>query len=81
MALGYPAFVVEIDAEKNQVVVGTENQLYQQECMVTDINWVAISALTEPMEVEIKIRYKSAPAKGLIMPDGEQVRVVFSRCV
>lgn len=77
LALGYPAFVVEIDAERNQVVVGTENQLHQKECFVKEVNWIAISDLTAPMEVDIKIRYKSAPAKGRIIPEGDWVRVEF----
>ena len=78
LALGYPAFVVNIDPEKNQVVVGTEGDLYQKECLVDQVNWVAIPALSEPMAVEVKIRYKSAPAKAVISRDGNLVRVTFA---
>lgn len=78
LALGYPAYVVDIDAEKNQVVVGAEGDLYQKECLVDKVNWVAIPALSEPMAVEVKIRYKSAPAKAVISREGELVRVTFS---
>ncbi|MCI8337007.1 MAG: tRNA 2-thiouridine(34) synthase MnmA [Peptococcaceae bacterium] len=77
LALGYPAFVVDINAEKNQVVVGAEGYLYQKDCMVDEVNWIAIPELTEPMQVEVKIRYKSAPAKAVIEPEDQQVRVVF----
>ena len=77
LALGYPAFVVDIDAEKNQVVVGPEGSLYRKECMVEDVNWVAISQLNGPLEVDVKIRYKSAPAKAMIKPEGSGVIVTF----
>lgn len=77
LALGYPAFVVDIDAEKNQVVVGQESSLYRKECIVDEVNWVAISQLNEPLEVEVKIRYKSAPAKAVIKPEGNGVKVIF----
>ena len=76
LALGYPAFVINIDAEKNQVVVGAEPFLYQKECFVEEVNWVAIPQLQEPMEVTVKIRYKSAPAKATIEPQDNNKAVV-----
>lgn len=81
LALGYPAFVVDIIPEQNQVVVGPERYLYAGDCFVEEVNWVAIDGLTQPLEVEVKIRYKSAPAKGVIQmaADGKSVRVIFAQ--
>jgi tRNA-specific 2-thiouridylase len=56
-----PLYVLQIDAEARRVTVGDE---------VRDVNWIAWSALDEPIEAMVKIRYRHEPAPARIEPAG-----------
>ncbi len=74
-----PLYVVKVDAEKNQVVVGSPENLLKHEMIVTHPNWIAVEKLTEPMHVTVKIRSRAEEAAAIISPreDGD-VRVIFA---
>ncbi len=62
IALGKPAYVTAIDAEKNTVMLGEETDLERSEMQVTKMNWIKYDGITDGMEVMAKIRYKDAGA-------------------
>ena len=70
-----PLYVVKVDAEKNQVVVGSPDHLLKREMIVTRPNWIAITTLTEPLRVSVKIRSRAEEAMAMIAPreDGKVV--------
>ena len=72
-----PLFVVGFDKEKNQVIVGEENKLYQKEILVTNINLLLVDQIKEPINVEVKTRYSSKMAKAQIIQENENIRVIF----
>jgi tRNA-specific 2-thiouridylase len=73
-----PLYVVKVDAEKNQVVVGSPDHLLKREMIVARPNWIAIAALTEPLRVSVKIRSRTEEAEATIAPHAEgNVRVTF----
>lgn len=73
-----PLYVVKVDAEKNQVVVGAVDGLLKREMIVTRPNWIAIETLTEPMRVSVKIRSRAEEAMATISPhENGNVRVTF----
>ncbi len=74
-----PLYVVDIDAQNNIVVVGTEQHLYCRRFRVEDVNWIAIDRLTTPLAVEARIRYnmREAPATVFPMEDVHCVEVEF----
>ena len=57
LALGYPAFVKEINVEKNQVVIGKSDDVFTDHLIADNVNWMSIEDLKEPMHVLAKIRY------------------------
>ncbi|MBL8203761.1 MAG: tRNA 2-thiouridine(34) synthase MnmA [Blastocatellia bacterium] len=63
-----PLYVVKVDAEKNQVVVGSPDHLLKQAMIVTRPNWIAIAELTESMRVSVKIRSRAEEAMATIAP-------------
>jgi tRNA-specific 2-thiouridylase len=71
LAMGYPVYVVDIIPEKNLVIVGTKEELACKRFVTVDNNFIAIEALKEPMEVQVKIRYKSQEVPGIIKPLGD----------
>lgn len=78
IALGKPAYVVGINAEKNQVIIGEESDLYSKEMIVGDINLILIDKLTDKMEVEVKTRYSQLATKATINPfENGKIHVVF----
>lgn len=68
IAMGYPVFVTAIRPDKNEVEVGIADDLLTTTMVVTDCNYQAIADLTEPKEMEVKIRYKSPAVKGIVKP-------------
>ncbi len=73
-----PLYVVKVDAEKNQVIVGAPDHLLKWEMIVTRPNWIAVETLTEPMRVSVKIRSRSEEAMATIAPhDAGRVLVIF----
>jgi tRNA-specific 2-thiouridylase len=73
-----PLYVVKVDAEKNQVVVGSPDHLLKREMIVVRPNWIAIAELTEPMRVSVKIRSRAEEAAATIAPyEGGNALVTF----
>ena len=74
LAMGAPVYVTGKDMAANTVTVGPEKLLFTDTLMATDLNWLAIDDLTEPMEVQAKARSRHKPQPATVYPDG---RVVF----
>ena len=72
-----PLFVLGFNSDKNEVIVGEEQELYSKEIYVKDINLLLIDEIVGKMEVEVKTRYSAKQAKAKICQDGEYVKVVF----
>lgn len=86
LAMGIPYYVVDIDPEEATVVVGTKEELLENEFFVEGLNWVAVEGLEEARQVEVKIRYTHPAVPATLYPEGEggtaghikeRVRVVF----
>lgn len=63
-----PLYVLKIDKEKNQVIVGTEQELYTNEVIVEDINYLITELENKQIEVEAKVRFRAKPAKAKLYP-------------
>lgn len=61
-----PLFVIGFNKYKNEVIVGEENELYKKNMKVKDINLLLFDKLDKEIEVDVKIRYSSKPAKATI---------------
>ncbi len=69
-----PLYVVDIDARKNQVIVGEKKALQANGLIAGDINLLTDEL---PGEVEAKIRYRKKPAHCKISPEGKNLKVIF----
>lgn len=63
-----PRYVVDKDIENNTVVIGMEKDLYKNGLITTDVNWISIASLSEPMAVKVKTRYSQKEAPATIYP-------------
>lgn len=78
VSFGKPMYVVDIDAKNNIVVLGEQDDLFNNVLIAYDVNFIAIESLYEPMRVKAKIRYNAKEAGACIYPfDNDKVKVVF----
>ena len=61
-----PLFVIGFNKERNEVIVGEESELYKTHMKVNNINLLLFDKLDNEIEVDVKIRYSSKPAKATI---------------
>ena len=71
LALGYPAFVLEIRPETNEVVIGTKDESMTTTLRADRLNFMAIEDITEPIRVFAKIRYNHKGAWCTVEKTGE----------
>ncbi|MDH7500482.1 MAG: tRNA 2-thiouridine(34) synthase MnmA, partial [candidate division NC10 bacterium] len=73
-----PLFVVGLDPERNEVIIGEEGDLLRSELVVEGANWIPFHRLAGEMEVTVKIRYQHAGAPARIRPlPGDRAQVEF----
>ncbi len=78
IALGKPAFVVRIDAERNRVVLGDDSDVYTDSLVADRVNWMAVDSLKDECVVNAKVRYSHAGAPCRIrMTDTDVVKCEF----
>jgi len=78
LSAGRPLYVVDLDKENNRVVVGQNQEIFSRTLIANQLNWIAISQLTEPLEVMARIRYSAPESPALITPLANgQVKVEF----
>lgn len=71
-----PVYVVELDAERNRVVVGDESALDRDEFVADRCNWHPFEKLAGPIEVTAKIRYNHPGVAATVTPlENNSVRV------
>ncbi|MEW8955543.1 tRNA 2-thiouridine(34) synthase MnmA [Clostridium sp.] len=78
IALGRPMFVIDINPLNNEVVLGSEEDIFKTTLVAKDLNFIAFDELKEPVKVQAKIRYSAKPGNAIITPmeDGK-VKVEF----
>lgn len=74
-----PLYVVKIDHEHNNIIVGTEKQVYGKTLTAKKLNFISIDNITASMKVKAKIRYTHIPAEALITPvENDRISLQFS---
>ena len=75
-----PLYVVGIDAQTNTVVVGEKQDVYADELIVADVNWISIGNITAPLTLKVRIRYLHAEAEAVVTPvDNDKINIKFAR--
>jgi len=65
---GKPMYVIGLNPERNEVVLGEDKDIYTDTLWAIDLNWISVPALTEPLRVKAKIRYNSLGADATVYP-------------
>lgn len=77
VSFGKHMFVNSINADKNEIVLGSNEELFKKEVYADKVNFMAVESIKEPLRAEAKIRYahKKAPCTVYGMENG------FIKCV
>ena len=74
-----PLYVLGIDAGKNRVAVGEQDDLFASEFTAAGVNWVAYDNPTSSVQARVRIRYRHTEAAATLSPlENNRVRVVFA---
>ena len=83
LATGAPLYVVRLDAERRQVVVGSRAALRTSRIVLRDVNWIGEGSIEEALaddrrEVFVKVRSTRPPQAGWLMAtnSGYEVELV-----
>ncbi|MBF0109420.1 MAG: tRNA 2-thiouridine(34) synthase MnmA [Magnetococcales bacterium] len=71
----HPLFVVAIDAENNELIVGPEAALYAATASVRRINWL-VDPIHASRSVQVKIRYSATPVPARLEPGSQSDSVL-----
>jgi len=79
IAMGAPVYVCGKDLQKNTVTVGPNEALFRSSLLASDVNWIAIPELCEPIRVLAKARSRMTEQPATVYPaeDGT-VRAEFT---
>lgn len=80
IAIGKPAYVVDIDVENNEVVIGDNSDTFSKGLIASDLNFISIEKLDSEMDIQAKIRYNAKPKPAKLIPLGDdKVKVIFDK--
>jgi len=72
-------YVIDMDSETNNLVVGTANELGRQTLTAQEVNYIAIQTPSKPIEVTAKIRYKAQEVSARLTPlPNQRAELIFS---
>ena len=63
-----PHYVLDLNAEKNFVIVGKNEELFSAGLLVGGVNWVSIPPPDGQIEAAVQIRYRHPEAPGILVP-------------
>ena len=79
VAMGTPHFVVRIEPDTSNVVIGPLDSMNRSDLVANDANWL-IDVEEMPAQVSVQIRYNGSPKPGRVTIDADdpsQFSVVF----
>lgn len=78
LAKGKPLYVIEVDRERNAIIVGDETEVYRDTFTISSINWISTDPPALPLRCQAKIRYNHPGAEAIVYPgEGDCLEVKF----
>ncbi len=77
IAFGKPMFVVEIDNINNNIILGSNDDLFSNELTATDINYMGSKSFDENKIYTAKIRYSHTPSECTIKTIDDKIICTF----
>ncbi|MFC2068720.1 tRNA 2-thiouridine(34) synthase MnmA [Chloroflexota bacterium] len=73
-----PLYVIAIDETLNNITVGSKNEVYGDELIASEVNWISVNSLKQTKKAIVKIRNLHIGAEAIITPlDNMKVHIKF----
>ncbi len=80
LSLPHPLYVCKKDMERNEVILGEQEELFTDTLEADHINLISVERIDEPMRCKARIRYKQQEDWAEVVQLSEdRIRVVFDR--
>lgn len=80
LSLKEPMYVCDVDTEKNQVVLGKNEDLFTTGLDANNINLISVDRIDKPMKVKAKVRYRHTEDDATVWQTGDDtIHVEFDR--
>jgi tRNA-uridine 2-sulfurtransferase len=70
VSYSHPLYVLAMNTAENTLVVGKYDELGESQLSASRVTWVSDQIPSAPFRAQVKIRYRSKPAKAVIEPIG-----------
>lgn len=75
-----PLYVLRIDAQNNNVIVGPKDSLAVRQLTASRLNWIAVEGINEPLKARARLRSRQAEEPCEVLPLGaDRVEVRFDQ--
>lgn len=76
---GTPLYVVDIDAENQNIIVGSESDLIRHECLLERVRWLQPIPAQPSIPIDVKLRHNAPPTSAKLEPvDSSHARLIFN---
>ncbi|MCC5911497.1 MAG: tRNA 2-thiouridine(34) synthase MnmA [Clostridiaceae bacterium] len=80
VALGKPAYVTDIIPEKNQIILGDNEDVLAKALIASEVNFIPFDELEVPKRISAKIRYNAKAEDACIyLEEDKKISVVFDK--
>lgn len=71
-----PLYVIEINKDRNEVVLGYEEECYKESLKAEGFNWLSIPPITKERDVFVKLRSSQRPVCAKFIPTSEDTATI-----
>lgn len=72
-----PLYVLALNQEKNEVIVGKEKELYHKQLYAKNVNWMVTQEPKKTIQCKAKIRYRAKEADCIVSQEADKTKVEF----
>jgi len=73
-------YVIKINSQENSIILGEEEDLYQNKLIIKDLNFISGDKLSDFIKVEVKIRYNFKKSSAIISPyEDDKILIDFEK--
>ena len=76
LALGYPAYIIDINARNNAITVGKKEGVLKNKLLVSQPHFI-LKPVKKRIALTVKIRYNHKGALAEVYPIGNKIKVIF----
>lgn len=78
IAMGYPVYITGIDAENNQVFIGSKEEACKREFLIKGLHF-SLKPIKKLVAFKVRIRYNHKEESAVLLASGKKARIVFKK--